>query len=172
MAGFKSVDFFSRISDYVVIFKDREVAYHGLKEVEKRPSTKVVFRKGKYTCTDKYVYGLILGGSMYKAGKIIEVKDVNTPTASNGLVFKKSTLARMSKDDLIDLVTQMKLVVVGKKIADEPVKDDYVDAVLSNQENTPAVEAPKVPTAAKGAMTAANSISIDPSISVPAPEVG
>ncbi len=166
MGEFKSVDFFSKISDYVLIFKDKEVVYHGLKEVVKRPSTKIVFKKGKYTCTDAYTYKLIKESNPFKKGTIVRMSDIKVPTITNGIVFKKTTLSRMSKDDLIDVATQMNIVMKDVEAA----KPEYIDAILAKQEGiAPIVIVPEA-NAHKGTATI-NSVSTDPSIKVPAPEV-
>ena len=171
MPDFKPVDFFSKISDYVIVFKDREVVYHGLKEVEMKPSTKVVFHKGKYTCTDKYVYDLLMNSSAYKTGKVVEVRDIIVPTATNGIVFKKTTLARMGKDDLIDVAGQMSLIVNGKD-GNDPTKDNYIDAIMAKQETAPIKEPVVAQTSAMKGAVSTNSVSLDSGIVVPTPEVG
>lgn len=169
MENFKPVDFYSKISDYVLIFKDREVKYHGLKETEIKPSTKIKFMKGKYTCTDKYVYDLIKASKAYKVGRIVIAPTVKGVQTAKGIVFKKTMLQRMSRDELADLAGQLDVVLDVS--GDEATKQIYVSAIMDKQDDAKPVEVEKPTTAIKGGVTTSNSTSVDPSIVVPTPEV-
>jgi len=142
------VKFYSKIKDHVILMKDREVIYQGNKMIEVKPTTKIKFVSGTYSCTDLEVYEFLMKCKQFKHGILLieppKVKSMLAPA----ITFTQKMLGKFNVEELASVLKSF-----GSELKDGAIKEDVVKEILAHQDGAEVV-APEAPaTAAKGVVT-------------------